>query len=152
MVRRCYKNFPNSTFVFAHPFVRNPEAQFLKNNIEFNSGNFRQFVQKNVGQFFFHHEKSSSSFHHFGIDKFVMGNFKVLSPFESKVSIKNNKVFTEFQDYIKLCNEYSDEIVNDYIQDLTEYTGGTTDRNKDYYSKLISYLKRGIVIHHGSLP
>ncbi|MGK6344268.1 helicase-related protein [Chryseobacterium sp. DT-3] len=58
----------------------------------------------------------------------------------------------EFQDYIKLCNEYSDEIVSDYIQDLTEYTGGNTDKNKDYYSKLISYLKRGIVIHHGSLP
>lgn len=168
MVRRCYKNFPDSTFVFAHPFVKNPEAQFLKNNIEFNIGNFKQFVQKNVGQIFFHHEKSSSSFYHFGIDKFVMGNFKVLSPFDpietilkangsvlfyvSKASIKNNKVFIEFQDYIKLCNEYSDEIVSDYIQDLTEYTGGNTDKNKDYYSKLISYLKRGIVIHHGSLP
>lgn len=168
MVRRCYKNFPDSTFVFAHPFVKNPEAQFLKNNIEFNNGNFKQFIQKNVGQIFFHHEKSSSSFYHFGIDKFVMGNFKVLSPFDpietilkangsvlfyvSKASIKNNKVFIEFQDYIKLCNEYSDEIVSDYIQDLTEYTGGNTDKNKDYYSKLISYLKRGIVIHHGSLP
>lgn len=168
MVRRCYKNFPSSTFVFAHPFVRNPEAQFLKNNIEFNRGNFSQFVQKNVGQIFFYHDKSSSSFHHFGIDKSIMGNFKVLSPFDpietilnangsvlfyvSKASIKNNKVFTEFQDYIKLCKEYRDEIVHDYIQELTEYTGGTADRNKDYYSKLISYLKRGIVIHHGSLP
>lgn len=168
MVRRSYKHFPNSTFVFAHPFVKNPEAQFLKNNIEFNVDNFAQFVQKNVGQIFFYHEKAKSKFHHFGIDKSVMGNFKCPAHFDpietvlkrngsvlfyvSKASIKNNKVFTEFHDYIKLCNEYNDEIVNDYIEELTDYTGGTADRNKDYYSKLISYLKRGIVIHHGSLP
>lgn len=168
IVRRCYKNFPNSTFVFAHPFVKNPEAQFLKNNIDFNNDNYTQFIQKNVGQTFFYHDKSKASFHHFGIDKSIMGNFKYPSRFDpveiiikqngsvlfyvSKASIKNNKVFSEFYDYIKLCREYNEDLIDDYVKELMEYTGGTPDKNKDYYSKLISYLKRGIVIHHGSLP
>lgn len=168
IVRRCYKNFPDSTFVFAHPFVKNPEAQFIKNKIEYNEDNFKQFTQKNVGQIFFYHDRTIGSFYHFGIDKTKMGNIKCLAPFDpvetvlqqngsvlfyvSKNSIKNNKVFDEFQQYIKLCNTYDHEIISEYIQELTEYTGGTTDQYKDYYSKLINYLRRGIVIHHGSLP
>ncbi|WP_312746698.1 DEAD/DEAH box helicase [Sphingobacterium multivorum] len=168
IVRRCYKNFPNSTFVFAHPFVKNPEAQFLKNNIDFDIDNYFQFIQKNVGQTFFYHNKTQETYHHFGIDKSIMGNFKYLSKFDpveiilnqngsvlfyvSKTSIKTNKVFEDFKDYIKLCREYDEDIIREYIHELIEYTGGTADKNKDYYSRLISYLKRGIVIHHGSLP
>mgnify|MGYP001393313089 CR=1 FL=1 len=34
IVRRALKYFPNSKFVFAHPFIENPEAQLQKNDIE----------------------------------------------------------------------------------------------------------------------
>ena len=168
IVRRCYKNYPDATFVFAHPFVKNPEAQLIKNHFEFNEKNHKQFNQKNVGQIFFYHDKSNSIFYHFGINKTLMGNQKINSNsdpvkdilqsngsvlfYVSKASIKNNKVFKDFQEYINLCTDYQDEEINDYLNELIEYTGGTTDKNKDYFSKLISYLKRGIVIHHGSLP
>lgn len=168
IVRRCYKNYPEATFVFAHPFVKNPDAQLIKNHFEFDEKNYKQFSQKNVGQVFFHHDKSDSNFYHFGIDKGLMGNIKINSSFDpiknvlknngsvlfyvSKASIKNNKVFEGFQEYINLCTNYQEEEIYEYLNELIEYTGGSTDKNKDYYSKLISYLKKGIVIHHGSLP
>lgn len=168
IVRRCYKNYPEATFVFAHPFVKNPNAQLIKNHFQFDEKNYKQFNQKNVGQIFFLHDKSDSNFYHFGIDKGLMGNHKINSSFNpiknvlenngsvlfyvSKASIKNNKVFEEFQEYINLCSDYQDEEIDEYLNELIEYTGGTTDKNNDYYSKLINYLKKGIVIHHGSLP
>lgn len=168
IVRRCYKNFPNATFVFAHPFVKNPDAQLIKNHFSYSENNYKQFNQKNVGQIFFFHDKSDSKFYHFGIEKSIMGNIKVNSNFDpiknilqnngsvlfyvSKASIKNNKVFDDFENYINLCNEIQDEDIKEYLDELIEYTGGTTDKNNDYYSKLITYLKKGIVIHHGSLP
>lgn len=168
IVRRCYKNYPEATFVFAHPFVKNPNAQLIKNHFEFDEKNYKQFNQKNVGQIFFHHDKSDSKFYHFGIDKSLMGNHKINSNFDpiknilqnngtvlfyvSKSSIKKNTIFEDFKEYINLCADYQNEEIDAFLSELIEYTGGTTDKNKDYYSKLINYLKKGIVIHHGSLP
>lgn len=168
IVRRCYKHFPESTFVFAHPFIKNPNAQLIKNHFVFNEDDYKQFTHKNVGQIFYFHEKSTSKFFHFGIDKSVLGTQKRLTEFDplkqiitnngsvlfyvSKTSIKNNSVFEEFKKYIELCSTYSDEEVQSYVDELSEYTGGKTDISRDYYSKLITYLKKGIVIHHGSLP
>lgn len=167
IVRRCYNHFPNAAFIFAHPFVKNPEAQIIKNNLQLES-NSKQFVQKNVGQIFFTHDKKKQVFSHFGIEKEIMGNNRIECNFDpiantlqnngsvlfyvSKKSIRDNRIFREFEYYINLCEDYSEEVINDYIIELSEYTGGTTQRNKDHYSKLITYLKKGIVIHHGSLP
>lgn len=168
IVRRCYKNFPEATFVFAHPFVENPNAQLIKNHLEYNKDNYNQFRQKNVGQIFFYHDNNDSSFYHFGIEKEIMGNYKVKADFDpikkvlrnngsvlffvSKSSIKKNTIFEEFKKYIEICENYEDDIINKYIEELVHYTGGSTEIGKDYFSKLISYLKKGIVIHHGSLP
>ena len=168
IVRRCYKNFPEATFVFAHPFVENPNAQLIKNHLEYNEDNYNQFRQKNVGQIFFYHDNNDYSFYHFGIEKEIMGNYKIKSDFDpirrvlqdkgsvlffvSKSSIKKNNIFEEFKDYIKICEDYEDILINKYIEELVHYTGGSTELGKDYFSKLISYLKKGIVIHHGSLP
>lgn len=168
IVRRCYKSYPGATFVFAHPFVKNPDAQLIKNHFEFTEKNYKQFNQKNVGQIFFYHNKSDSNFYHFGIDKSLMGNLKVNSNFDpiknvlqdngsvlfyvSKASIKNNKVFKDFENYINTCLDYPEGVIDEYLNEIIEYTGGTVDKNKDYYSKMVSYLRRGIVIHHGSLP
>ena len=33
IVRRCYKAYPEAKFVFAHPFINNPEAQLVKNHL-----------------------------------------------------------------------------------------------------------------------
>nr|WP_315396840.1 DEAD/DEAH box helicase [uncultured Sphingobacterium sp.] len=168
IVRRAYKYFPNAIFVFAHPFVLNPEAQLTKNNLKNSNYSSDRFTQKNVGQIFFSYNKKNSSFFHFGINEKIMGTKKIISQFDpiqqvlqsngsvlfyvSKASIIKNKIFTDFSKYINLCEPYPETLVQKYIYQLIEYSGGSPDSDDDYYSKLISYLKKGIVIHHGSLP
>lgn len=167
IVRRCYKTYPNAKFVFAHPFVKNPQSQIEKNNFEKTSSYARQYTLKNVGQIFLT-ANDNWDFYFFGIDKEVMGRKKQECSFDPiAVTIKNNgsvlfyvskakiynKVFLkDFGKYISLCDEIKSEKVDEYINKLKLYTGGDTIANKNYFSQMVSLLKRGIVIHHGSLP
>ncbi len=167
IVRRCQVAFPKSKFIFAHPFVQNPDSQIQKNHFDKEKSNAIQYKQKNVGQMFLVIDENWNYFH-FGIDKTVMGNQKVQCLFDpikrvierngsvlfyiSKSKIYNKKFLNEFRRYIDLCQDIDNEIVDSYINKLKEYTGGGTIANKNYYSQMIALLKRGIVIHHGSLP
>lgn len=167
IVRRSQKAYPNAKYVFAHPFVKNPESQIIKNNFNPESSYSRQYEQKNVGQMFLCVDKDWV-YHHFGIDKELLGNTKQRMNFDpieraitnngsvlffvSKTSIYNGNALKKFSRYIKLCNDLENEEVEGYIKQLSEYSGGVIDENENRYSKLISLLKKGIVIHHGSLP
>ena len=108
------------------------------------------------------------NFFHFGIDKSIMGNRRVPCSFDpiektirnggsalfyiSKSKIYNRGFLNQFAKYIDLCKEIEGEKIDRYIEQLKQYTGGDTIANKNYYSQMIALLKRGIVIHHGSLP
>lgn len=61
IVRRALKYFPNSKFVFAHPFIENPEAQLQKNDIEIinTTATYSNYELKNVGQIFYTHDITS---------------------------------------------------------------------------------------------
>lgn len=52
IVRRIRKNFPSTQLLFAHPFVENPEAQLIKNNIE--DGNYKNYLEKMLDKCLFH--------------------------------------------------------------------------------------------------
>lgn len=167
IVRRCQAAFPYSKFIFAHPFVENPDSQIEKNHFDKTKSNAIQYKQKNVGQMFLCVDDNWNYFH-FGIEKAIMGNQKVKCPFDpikkvieqngtvlfyiSKSKIYDKRFLTEFRKYIDLCKSIDSEVVDSYINKLKEYTGGDTIANKNYYSQMIALLKRGIVIHHGSLP
>ena len=167
IVRRAQKAFPDSKFVFAHPFVANPESQIKKNHFDLNSSKSVQFKQKNVGQIYLCSD-DDWNFYHFGIDKSIMGNRREKCNFDpiertiksngsvlfyvSKSKIYNKGFLNQFDRYINLCTEIDGEKIDSYIEQLKEYTGGDTIANKNYYSQLLALLKRGIVIHHGSLP
>lgn len=166
IVRRCYKSYPNAKFVFAHPFVSNPQSQIIKNHFDINSSSSFCFKQKNVGQMFLCHD--NGRFYHFGIDTNIMGKLKIACEFDpiariiadngsvlfyiSKSKIYKKEFLTQFHEYIELCNPIEDPRVDDYIERLKSYTGGNTITNRTHYSQLLTLLKRGIVIHHGSLP
>ena len=166
IVRRCYKAYPEAKFVFAHPFINNPEAQLLKNHLR-NNVAATLYKQKNVGQMYFCVD-NNNVFYHFGIDKTIMGTQKIKcssDPIEkcirnggsvlfyvSKSKIYNKSFLNEYGRYIDLCEEIDEDKINYYINELKSFTGGDTIANKDYFSQMISLLKRGIVIHHGSLP
>ena len=167
IVRRAQKAFPDSTFVFAHPFVANPDSQIKKNHFELDSSKSIQFKQKNVGQLYLCSD-DDWNFYHFGIEKSIMGNRREKCAFDpiertikgdgsvlfyvSKSKIYNKGFLNQFDRYINLCSEIEGEKIDSYIEQLKEYTGGDTIANKNYYSQLLALLKRGIVIHHGSLP
>lgn len=161
LVRRIDKKLNNIKKVFTHPFVLNPEAHFLKHNIT-NNIDSETYNQKTVGKIYIEH---------------LDGSFKYFSPFEDKLKgrllytniikdviinngtaliyISKTKIYEgsfieQFSEYIELCPEITDSKCLYYINKLEEFLGTKDDRDKS--SMLIYLMKRGIVIHHGSIP
>lgn len=163
IVRRIQSNFQETKCVFAHPFVSNPEAQLQKNHFEFDDSTAFRYDQKCVGQIFFAHDKTS--YFHFGLDTAIMGNRKIRSDFDpvlrairtggsvliytTKASIYNKEVFDKFKLYIDECNPLADPLALQLIEQFKECIGA----NEGYYaSSMLEYMRKGIVVHHGSLP
>ncbi len=166
IVRRLRKNYPLAKMMFAHPFVSNPECQLHKNHLEGKDVTSIKYVQRNVGQIFI--SKDEQGFAYFSIDPSTKWQKKVRmeeDPIEqtirqgktvlfyvSKNSILNNSILIKFAKYIDLCGDVKDEKALEIIKELKDYTGGETIANMNFYSQMLAMMKRGIVIHHGSLP
>ena len=166
IVRRCQKAFPNARFVFAHPFVDNPGAQIVKNNFSIGNGASLNYEQRNIGQIFI--AKSEERFKYFSIDESTKNQRNVDCGYDpiqqtiadggsalfyvSKESLTNNSFLNKFSKYIDLCLDTVNPEIEKYISNLKEYTGGGTIANKNFYSQLLALMKRGVVVHHGSLP
>lgn len=167
IIRRSQKAFPSVKYIFAHPFISNPEAQIQKNHFEKRTSKFENFKLKNVGQIYYA-QNEDGSYSHFGIEKSVMGKTKVecdYDPIEkvlinggsvliysTKTSIVGQSVLDEFSKYTELCHEISDPAPLELINEISFLMGGNDINGDDRYSELIHFLKRGIVMHHGSLP
>ncbi|MGF9905235.1 DEAD/DEAH box helicase [Brevibacillus porteri] len=169
IVRRVQKAFPFAKCIFAHPFIANPEAQLKKNHVDIDeNATALQYEQKNVGQIFYTHDTSTGEFHHFGIDKNVMGDRKIKARFDPiekaikdggsiliyvpKQHIYNEQVYSGFKKYIDLCQPISDPAALELVEKMRDYVGASNGKNENYISKTLEYLKRGIVVHHGSIP
>ncbi|TCK59928.1 DEAD/DEAH box helicase [Seleniivibrio woodruffii] len=158
-VRRVEKLLPNAKKVFAHPFIENPEAQLLKHNFSA-SANHSQFLQVSVGKIFIAHSNKSISFfspynrefnvnfdeHHL---KKVISEGGSLYVYTSKNKIVNQTFMSDFAEYIGLCPEITDKFALGLIDVLKSYIGAT-DGSK--VSNLVRLMKKGIVLHHGSMP
>ena len=165
VIRRCVVHFPTSKLVFAYPFIDNPEVQYVKNRIDYDQDDFHKFTQRNVGQIFYSFQ--DNDFFHFGIDPKVNGN-KVKIDYDpaerlllsggsilvycSKQSIYNKEIFRHFSKYIHLCREIEDADAKDLIEKFRLMIGASASGRGDYSSWMLALLKRGIVVHHGSLP
>ncbi len=51
-----------------------------------------------------------------------------------------------------MCTEISDENAKKYIAQIKKYIGASDKMGEERYSQMLDLMKRGIVIHHGSLP
>lgn len=167
IVRRCNRELPDSKIIFAHPFVTNPEAQISKNLLPTEQSISKVYDQRNVGQIFVC-EKPDGSFSYFGSDTNVFSVKQVACNYDpiescikdngsvlfyvSKNSIITNAYLNAFSKYIMLCSEIEDPELIEIIEELSDFTGGGTVAYMNYYSQMLALLKRGIVIHHGSLP
>lgn len=166
IVRRAQKAFPNAKFVFAHPFVENPEAQIDKNHFNVNDSAAKCYKYRNVGQIFY--AVDGNKYYHFGIDKEIMGKHKLICEFDpvekaindggsvlvytTKASIYNKRVFSKFERYINMCPEINDKDAKRYIKQIKKYIGANDNSGEERYSQMIDLMNHGIVIHHGSLP
>lgn len=166
IVRRIQSNFPETKCVFAHPFVSNPEAQLQKNNFDIDDSKAFRYTQKCVGQIFFAHD--GTSYFHFGLDTDIMGKRKIRSDFDpvlraihtggsvliytTKASIYDKTVFSKFKLYIDECRSLTDPQSLQLIDQFKKCIGAN-DKGEGYYaSSMLEYMRKGIVVHHGSLP
>ena len=166
LVRRVRKTFPFSKIIFAHPFVDNPDAQLKKHRIDPGSSYSRSYTQGTVGKvsvyrhsngrdFYFspflnkgHHLSHSVEFDGSFEDFAFNANHSILI-FVSKASIYNGKFLVPFQQYIDRLPTVKEPDAVAIIEGVEHMLGAD---NGDHRSKLVSLLKKGVVIHHGSVP
>ncbi len=167
IVRRALNTFPKAKYVFAHPFIDNPEAQLKRNDVIDVSCSLN-YKHKNVGQIFYVHDTTSNKFYHFGSNKDILGERKTEANFDPierailnngsvliyvpKTHIYNKSIYTQFDKYVKLCTPITNPEALEMIDEL-EYYIGASNKDKNFYnSGMLDKLKCGIVVHHGSMP
>ena len=105
IVRRCYKAYSRAKFVFAHPFIKNPEAQLEKNRLNSTCVASKLYEQKNVGQLYLCVD-DNNVFYHFGIDKAIMGAQKIECSFDPiEKCIKNGGSVLFYVSKAKIYNK-----------------------------------------------
>ena len=165
VIRRCVEYFQNSKFIFAYPFVDNPQVQYVKNNIDYTESNFKTFKNRNVGQIFY--AVDNNQFYHFGLKTDLFGNKVKIENDPLQDTIKNNgsaliycskqsiytkEIFTRFLKYINECDLIQNEDALELIEQFRVFIGANNILEGDYASHMVSMMKKGIVIHHGSIP
>ena len=163
LVRRTIKEFPLAKKVFAHPFVTNPEIHFEKHSIKTGERS-NSFLERAVGQLFYYEDD---------------GNYYLYSPYEevrnlapvqqdndvisralanggsvliyiAKSKIYDLRFLSEFKSFLDAIPEIQDSQALALIEKLRSYLGANKSGLKQ--SLLINLMKKGVVLHHGSIP
>lgn len=167
IVSRALKSFPNAKYVFAHPFIANPEAQLKRNDI-LDASDFCSYKLKNVGQIFYTHDTAKNKFYHFGSNKELLGKYKLEADFDPiemaiinngsvliyvpKTHIYDKRIYTQFSKYIAMCKPINNPDALSMIDQLKSYIGASDKEANFYNSDMLAKLKLGVVVHHGSMP
>lgn len=160
--RRSEKYFPDATKVFSHPFVSNPNAQLEKHSISSNASS-KNYNQLSVGKIFLSFKDGEFEyFSPYGLS--VTSNAEKSDPvaeiimeggtaliYTSKLKIYDGRFITDFAKYIDLCKNIEDKTAIKIVDELKSYIGASS-KSEDRRSILIQMMKRGVVIHHGSMP
>lgn len=166
MVRRVKKHFPDAKMIFAHPFVENPEAQFSKHNINADNSYSQLYTHGSVGKICVYKHNNNKNYYFspymlrgYQIKNCVEfdGSFKdyalngdhSILVYVSKSSIYKGDFTSEFEEYIESLPRITDRFSLEIIENIEHMLGAN---NADHRSKMIELLKKGVVIHHGSIP
>lgn len=166
LIRRVKKHFSDAKLIFAHPFVKNPDAQIKKHNFPSESGYAHSYPYGSVGKIFVykHTNKKDYFFSPFSekgylqknsiefsgkFEDFAFDGNRTVLVYVSKASINNGKFIDDFKQYVDKFPEIEDEDGRKIIDTITHLLGAN---EKGHNSRLVSLLKRGVVIHHGSVP
>jgi len=165
-IRRIIRHFPQAKLIFAHPFVSNPEAQFTKHGIDTSLGYAHSYKHEAVGRVcvFRHSNGSDYCFSPYLADGHLLkncipfrGDFPqfCLSPhhstlvYVSKASIYNGTYLDDFAGYIHSLSNIEDPRALQIIQRIIDIIGANENEHR---SDMIVLLRKGVVIHHGSVP
>ena len=160
-VRRSDRVFPKARKVFAHPFINNPEAQLKKHGFHEQSASFN-YNFHTVGKIFVSYQ--NENFQLFSpnnsnatkdisedIAYNILNDNGTLLVYTAKNKIYDGRYLTEFGKYISLCSEIVNKDALRIIKQLKKFIGaGSTGSDK--HSLMLDMMKKGIVIHHGSMP
>lgn len=166
MVRRVKKHFPQAKLIFAHPFIDNPDAQLLKHGMDDESSFSKSYDQGAVGRIcVFTHTNGNDYYfspyiekgHKLTLSEPFPGSFKdfalngehTLLVYVSKASIYKGDFIDGFQDYINNFGVIDNPAALNIIKTISGLLGANKD---DHISDLVSLLRKGVVIHHGSVP
>lgn len=164
LVRRADRVFPDAKKVFAHPFIVNPEAQLIKHDFDEESDAVA-YNQSTVGKIYLGYDRNKSKFELFS--PFIEGGHLIsnkedftkdiveeillsggsLLVYISKTSIYEKRFEDDFEYYISLCNIITSPEAIEIVDEIEELIGA-----KGKSSELVDLMKRGVVIHHGSIP
>lgn len=163
-VRRSDKIFPEAKKVFAHPFVENPEAQLNKHSFNENSDAI-SYKQSTVGKIYLRYDGGKKVFECFSpfikdshlkknkylfpesiVEKKLLEKGSILV-YISKESIYNKSFQVDFSRYISLCKPLTNPEALKIINEVEELIGA-----KDKNSEIVDLMKKGVVVHHGSIP
>lgn len=159
LVRKCELYIPNAKKIFAHPFVSNPEAQLVRNNLTDHTSS-KVYVQNSVGKLYY--TKKGNIFKLFTpfneIEPIIVNDIVLDSlnnngsvlVYISKEKLYSEKFMDDFKEYIDQCDIIQDPNAIAIYKRLKEYIGGSLTGNKQ--SLILSLMKKGIVLHHGSMP
>ncbi|WP_333810573.1 DEAD/DEAH box helicase [Idiomarina baltica] len=167
LISRVRNLFPTARFIFAHPFVANPEAQIEKFKLDTSHSFSRAYNHGSVGRICVYKHGSNQNYYYFSpyeknghhikncqqleysFKDFAFNGEKTVLVYVSKASIYSGKYIKSYEKYIDSYQPVKSETANEII-DLVEETIGS-DQN-DYTSNLVELMKKGVVIHHGSVP
>lgn len=163
-VRRVCIEFPNASKVFAHPYVQNPEAQLNKHHFATElsaSSNYKQntvgkiFITIDSGQLFYFSPYENTSPTVIPVSQDIIGDILsrngTILVYSSKSKLYSSDYIREFRKYLHFCPPLRDPDALKYIEELRDYIGAdNTKGNK--VSLIVQLMRRGIVIHHGSMP
>lgn len=164
-VRRVQKHFPQAKIIFAHPFIENPEAQFLKHKLLADDSYGRLYLHGSVGKlsivkrgenyYYFSpytdggYKKSNYELFHGDFRSFALQRQHSILVYVSKNSIYRGNFKMGFEDFISNLPEITNSKALDIIENIRHIIGADKSGHK---SSLVDLLKKGVVIHHGSIP
>lgn len=163
-VRRADRTYPDAKKVFAHPFIENPEAQLTKHGFNRDAA-AKAYFQGAVGKIYLgwddkaegftcfspfidgaHLKRNRCEFSEDVVAKILERGGSLLA-FVSKASIYDKSCIEKFRKYVDMCEPVTDQQALGIIEHIEQLIGASGKK-----SDLVRLMRRGIVLHHGSVP
>ena len=142
-VRRIATEFPQATKVFAHPFVKNPEAQLSKHRISTDVSASAAYDQNAVGKIFIMVDKGKlyyfSPYEDGGkstvpVERDIIGeimeNNGTILIYTSKAKLYSKEYIREYWRYLRFCPKLEDPEALKYVDSLRSYIGASKSGEK----------------------